>query len=187
MKSAEIAIAETKNWITNVVVGCNFCPFAARELKLDTIHYQVEAATKPQLILQTFLDECKRLDGQKEVETSLIILTNSYTGFEDYLDLVDLAEKLIEAEDYEGVYQVASFHPDYRFEGAAPDDPANFTNRSIYPMLQLLREESIEHVLKTFKDPDSIPETNIAYAQKKGFVAMEALRNACIIHDVRGI
>ena len=187
MNFAEIAITETKNWITNVVVGCNFCPFAARELKLDTIHYQVEPGVKPQIILQTFLDECKRLDESDKTETSLIILTNSYQDFEDYLDLVDLAEKLLEAEDYEGIYQVASFHPDYRFEGAAPDDPANFTNRSIYPMLQLLREESVERVLKNYKDPDSIPENNIAFAQKKGFVAMEALRNACIIQDFRGI
>jgi len=183
MNSDEIAIAETKNWITTVVAGCNFCPFVARELKLDTIYYRVESSTKPEIILQAFLDECKRLDENKSIETSLVILTNAYHNFEDYLDLVELAEELLEAEDYEGIYQVASFHPEYRFEGAAPDDPANFTNRSIYPMLHLLREESVERVLKTFKNPDSIPENNIAFAQKKGFAAMEALRNACLINN----
>ena len=132
----------------NVVIGCNFCPFAAREFKLDRIHYQPEHSAKPELILQSFLDECKRLDENPGIETSLLILTGGYRDFDDYLDLVDLAEQLIEEEDYEGIYQVASFHPDYRFAGAAPDDPANFTNRSIYPMLHLLREESIENVLK---------------------------------------
>ena len=78
---------------------------------------------------------------------------------------------------------MASFHPDYRFAEAAPDDPANFTNRSIYPMLHLLREESIERVLENFPDPDSIPSNNIAFANQKGFAAMEALRNSCIVKD----
>jgi hypothetical protein len=182
MDSTRQAITETRNWITNVVVGCNFCPFAARELKLDTIHYQVESSTKPEQVLQAFLNECKRLDENEKVETSLLILTEGYRDFDEYLELVDLAEQLIEAEDYEGIYQVASFHPDYRFAGAAPDDPSNFTNRSIYPMLHLLREESIERVLENFRDPDSIPANNIAFAQQKGFAAMEALRNACLVN-----
>ena len=180
MITEERAIIETRNWITNVVVGCNFCPFAARELKLDTIHYRVEGSAKPALILQAFLEECMRLDANPQIETTLVIITGAYQKFESYLDLVELAEKLLKKEKYEGVYQVASFHPEYRFAGAAPDDPANFTNRSIYPMLHLLREESIERVLKSFKDPDSIPERNIAFAKQKGFAAMEALRQACI-------
>jgi len=175
------AIQETKNWITDVVVGCNFCPFAGRELKLDTIRYVVEDALKPAPILQTFLDACKQMDEDRKIETTLIILTEAYKDFDKYLDLVDLSERLLEEEDYEGVYQVASFHPDYRFADAAPDDPANFTNRSIYPMLHLLREESIEFVLKTYKNPDDIPSNNIAFARQKGFAAMEALRNSCII------
>src|SRR5687768_1830196 len=102
MNSDGKAIVETRNWITNVVVGCNFCPFAGRELKLDTIHYQVEPSTKPELVLQSFLNECKRLDENEKIETSLLILTGGYHNFEDYLELVDLAEQLIEAEDYEG-------------------------------------------------------------------------------------
>jgi uncharacterized protein len=180
MVSNEQAITDTKNWITNVVVGCNFCPFAGRELKLGTIHYEVSTATDAESILQTFLLECQRLDNNEQVETSLIILTNAFQNFEDYLDLVDLAEKLIEAEDYEGVYQVASFHPEYRFAGAPDNDPANFTNRSIYPMLHILREESIERALENFDHPENIPERNIAFAKQKGYAAMEALRKACI-------
>lgn len=183
MNSEERAIIETRTWINNVVVGCNFCPFAARELKLDTIHYKVESSIKAEEILQAFLNECKRLDENEKIETSLLILTESYPDFDDYLDLVDLAEQLIEAEDYVGIYQVASFHPDYRFAGAPPDDPANFTNRSIYPMLHLLREESIERVLENFLDPDSIPSNNIEFAKSKGFAAMEALRQACVVKE----
>ena len=183
MNSEGKAIVETRNWIANVVVGCNFCPFAGRELKLDTIHYQVEPSTKTELVLQSFLNECKRLDENEKIETTVLILTGGYHNFEDYLELVDLAEQLIEAEDYEGTYQVASFHPEYRFSDAAPDDPANFTNRSIYPMLHLLREESIERVLENFSDPDTIPSNNIAHARQRGFAAMEALRNACLVKE----
>jgi hypothetical protein len=181
MNIEDKAITETRNWIANVVIGCNFCPFAAREFQNDRIHYQVENSDKAELVLQSFLDECKRLDDNPNVETSLLILTQGYKNFEDYLDLVDLAEQLLEEEDYEGIYQVASFHPDYRFADAAPDDPANFTNRSIYPMLHLLREESVEKAVENFKDADAIPDKNIAFARHKGFAAMEALRKACMI------
>jgi hypothetical protein len=182
MTGVERAITETKNWVTQVVAGCNFCPFVARELKLDTIHYQVNTSTGPEETLLALIDECKRLDANPEIETTLLILTSGYTNFDDYLDLVNLAEDLIAARNYEGIYQVASFHPDYVFAGAAPDDPANFTNRSIYPMLHLLREESIEKVLEHFPKPESIPERNISFAKQKGFAAMEALRNACKIN-----
>lgn len=183
MTNAEKAITETKNWIDRVVIGCNFCPFAAREFKKDTIHYEVEDSGNAELVLQSFLNECKRLDDNSAIETSILILPNGYHDFDDYLDLVDLAEQLIEEEDYEGIYQVASFHPDYRFADAPPDDPANFTNRSIYPMLHLLREASIEKVLEVYKDADGIPANNIAFTRKKGFAAMEALRRACIEGD----
>jgi uncharacterized protein len=178
---SERAIQETKNWIRDVVVGCNFCPFAGRVLQLDTIHYRVEGSVKPAEILQTFLDACKEMDENRKIETTLIILTEAYKNFDQYLDLVDLSERLLEEEDYEGTYQVASFHPDYRFADAAPDDPANFTNRSIYPMLHLLREESIEFVLKTYKNADDIPANNISFARQKGFAAMEALRKSCVL------
>ncbi len=179
MNAEERAIQETKNWITDVVIGNNFCPFASRVVKADTIRYRVTSSPRMEDILQTFLDECAYLDDNPEIETALLILLNSNENFDDYLELVGLAEDLIDEEDYEGVYQVASFHPAYVFAGAPPDDPANFTNRSIYPMLHLLREESIERALEKFPNPESIPDNNIAFARKKGFAALEALRKAC--------
>ncbi len=183
MNAEERAKAETKNWITDVVIGCNFCPFASRALNMDAIHYETSTSPKIEVILQALLGECERLDSNPQIETSLLILLNSNEKFDDYLELVGLAEDLLEAEDYEGVYQVASFHPDYIFAGAPPDDPANFTNRSLYPMLHLLREESIERAIEKFDDPGAIPDTNIAAARKKGYAAMEALRKACQIPD----
>lgn len=172
-------IEQTRKWITDVVIACNFCPFAAREIKRNSIHYQVEMGAGIENGLTALLNECKRLDEQPNIETILLIFPESFTDFDQYLDLVALAEKLLKKKGYEGIYQVASFHPHYRFAGAPADDPANFTNRSVYPMLHLLREESIERALKHYPDPDSIPEKNIHFARDKGIVYMKMLRDSC--------
>ncbi len=81
-------------------------------------------------------------------------------------------------DDYEGIYQFATFHPDYVFADSETDDPANFTNRSPYPMIHILREESLDAALENFVGVDEIPEKNIALARKKGLAAMQALRDA---------
>jgi uncharacterized protein len=180
METPEQIIARTKKWITDVVVGCNFCPFAAKELRQNTIHYQVELATDAETCLETFLSECRRLDEDETIETSLLILPHAFADFHEYLELVAVAEQLIEAEDYEGVYQVASFHPDYCFAGAPEDDAANYTNRSIYPMLHLLREARVEEALEKYPDPEGIPDRNIAFAQAKGLAYMRLLREQCM-------
>lgn len=173
-------IEQTRKWITDVVIACNFCPFAAREVKRNSIHYQVETGAGIENGLTALLHECKRLDDQPDIETILLIFPKAFADFNEYLDLVGLAEKLLKKKSYEGVYQVASFHPHYRFAGAPADDPANFTNRSVYPMLHLLREESIEQALKRYPDPDSIPQSNIHFARNKGITYMKMLRDSCL-------
>lgn len=173
-------IAQTRKWIEDVVVGCNFCPFAAREVKSNSIHYQVEEATEPALCLQSFLLECVRLDEQPAIATSILIFPDAFQRFDDYLDLVDLSEKLLKKSGYEGVYQVASFHPLYRFAGTAADDAANYTNRSIYPMLHLLREEQITQALTRYPNPEQIPDRNIGFARAKGAAYMHMLRESCL-------
>jgi len=179
MYTAEQVIGQTKKWITEVVAGCNFCPFVSKELKQNTIHYQVEMAVDLTRCLQSFLEECRRLDEAK-IETSLLIFPNGFKVFEDYLELAERAEKLLKKEGYEGIYQVASFHPLYIFAGAPPDDAANYTNRSVYPMLHLLREESIERALSKYPDPEQIPQRNILFAREKGIAYMKMLRDACL-------
>jgi len=109
MGNKELIIAQTKKWITDVVIACNFCPFAAREVKRGSINYVVESATDIEICLQTFIDECIRMDNDEITETSFIIYTMAVSDFGGYLDLVSLAEALIEKENYEGIYQVASF------------------------------------------------------------------------------
>lgn len=177
--SAQV-IEQTRKWITDVVIACNFCPFAAREVKRNSIHYQVETGAGLENGLTAFLQECKRLDEKPEIETSLLIFPDAFHAFDQYLDLVGLAEKLLKKKGYEGIYQVASFHPQYRFANAPVDDPANFTNRSVYPMLHLLREESIEKALKRYPEPDSIPQHNIFFARNKGMTYMKMLRDNCL-------
>lgn len=176
----EQVIERTKKWISEVVIGCRMCPFAAKEFNRGSIHYRVEIDSDMEACLRAFLEECRRLDENPSIETTLLILPDAFPDFDDYLELVEMAEALLDAEGYEGCYQVAGFHPEYRFADAPEDDPANYTNRSLYPMLHLLREESIEHVLDRYPDADAIPERNIAFAREKGLESMKALRDACL-------
>ena len=177
MNSGQV-IDRTKKWIIDVVVGCNFCPFAASVVKQQTIFYKAEENTELETCLASFVLEMKRLDNNPAIETSFLIFPNAFQQFDDYLDLVSLAEELLKREGYEGVYQVASFHPLYLFANSEENDPANYTNRSIYPMLQLLREESIDKALANYKDPENIPVRNINFAKEKGLAYMKMLRDA---------
>lgn len=173
-------IEQTANWIKSVVIGCNFCPFAAKAVLRKSIHYVVLPGANLQSGLEAFAAALLHLDAVAEVETTFIIFPDAFFGFEDYLDLVDLAEAWYASQQYEGIYQVASFHPDYCFAGAQPDDPANYTNRSIYPMLHILREDSITKALENYPDPEGIPERNIAFARQKGLLYLQLLRSACL-------
>lgn len=173
-------IAQTENWIKTVVIGCNFCPFAAKALLRKSIRYVVLHDSTLEACLEHFFEELRVLDRSTDIETTLLIFPDHFADFEAYLDLVELAESLIVDQGYEGVYQVASFHPDYCFAHAEPDDPANYTNRSIYPMLHLLREDSLTEVLEHFPDAEGIPERNIAFAKRKGLAHMQLLRAACL-------
>jgi len=176
--NSEQVIDRTKKWIIDVVIGCNFCPFAANVVKQQTIFYNVEENKELETCLASFLLEMERLDNDPAIETSFLIFPNAFQQFDDYLDLISLAEELLKRKRYEGIYQVASFHPLYLFANSDENDPANYTNRSLYPMLQLLREESIDKALENYKDPESIPARNINFAKEKGLAYMKMLRDA---------
>lgn len=178
--STEKIIQQTQNWIDRVVIGLNFCPFAARVIRHDSVRYRICSETSIDAIFRCLRDECEHLDADESTETTLVIFPTGFADFYGFLDLLEQAENaLLIDDDYEGIYQLASFHPDYLFDESAPDDPANFTNRSPYPMLHFLRESSIDAALETFDRADEIPEKNIATARKKGLAAMRALREAC--------
>lgn len=178
--TAEQIIAQTKKWIADVVIGCNLCPFAAKVVNQKTVFYKVDSSTLPESCLETFLAEITRLDNDGTIETSILILPNALKDFRDYLDMVSVAEKLLKKNGYDGIYQIASFHPLYKFADSLSNDAADYTNRSIYPMLHILRETSIDKALENYNDPESIPDRNINFTREKGIVYMKMLRDSCI-------
>ncbi|MFT4942033.1 MAG: hypothetical protein ACI88A_005107, partial [Paraglaciecola sp.] len=137
-------ISATQNWVSQLVVKYNICPFARREVERGSIRYCQAEDAKCESVLQTLLEECRILDANNELETTLLILPSGYEGFYGFLDLLDMANDLLELEGYEGVYQLANFHPDYCFADEVQNAPSNYTNRSPYPTLHLIRETSME-------------------------------------------
>ncbi len=178
-QSTEHTIANTQTWLKAVVIGHNFCPFAQRELEQNRTRFSINQSQDWENGLQQLISECLLLDANPAIATTLIIFSHNLGHFDDYLDFLAVAEQLLHAQGYNGTYQLASFHPDYCFEGASDDDPANFTNRSPYPMLHLLREDSLATALSHYPQAELIPERNIALARQLGLAKMQALLKAC--------
>jgi hypothetical protein len=175
----ERIIAQTKKWIVDVVVGCNFCPFALREVKRDSIQFEVIDGNRT-MVLEALSAAFKKMDAADSIETMFLILPSNFTRFDDYLKMVQGAEGLLRKEGYESVYQVATFHPGYLFAGSGLNDAANYTNRSPYPMLHILREDSVSRAIDSYPDTNKIPEKNTAFARGKGLAYMQRLRAACM-------
>ncbi len=172
---SEQIIAETKKWIADVVVGCNFCPFAAKELKRGSIYYEVLAGASTTTTLEAVFILLRLLDDNNNIETAFLILPDSFLSFDVYLSLVERAEQMLGKENYEGIYQVASFHPQYLFAGSTNDDPSNYTNRSPYAMLHFLRENSVSKAVDSYPAIHEVPERNIAFTKEKGLRYMQQL------------
>lgn len=166
--AASVEVDATKQWLDEIIIGLNFCPFAKKEFVNNTICYFPSAAEQVKPALQMFVEQCHYLQKHDEIETTLIIFTEGFRRFDRYLDLVDYANDLLIDSGFEGVFQLATMHPEYCFADDDFDEASNFTNRSPYPMLHLIREASMERVLAVYKDPEKIPEQNIALAQQKG-------------------
>jgi len=175
------ALAETRAWVERAVIGLQLCPFAKAPQVKGQVRYVVSEAVDADALLIDLVDELKLLAAAPadRIETTLLVHPRAFTDFEDHNDFLEIAEAALVALDLEGVIQIASFHPHYRFAGSEPDDIANATNRSPYPTLHLLREESIERALATFADPDSIFEANIATMERLGPDGWASLQRAC--------
>ncbi|EKO3865648.1 DUF1415 domain-containing protein [Vibrio harveyi] len=159
------AITEQVNqWLNDVVIGLNLCPFAAKPQRNKQIKIFVSEALQEEALLEDILLQLIELSNTEpeKLETTLVVAPNMLQDFWDYNFFIDWVEGLIKQQDWEGIFQVATFHPDYCFGGAEPEDDENLTNRSPYPVFHLIREESMEKVLKHYPDPESIPDTNIA-------------------------
>ncbi len=172
-------ITATQTWLKTIIIDYSLCPFAKRELDRGSIYFSVNHETDIERCLLDLLSEFERLNTDDGIETSLLIYAEAFKDFDDYLDFLELAEAVLSDQDYEGIYQLASFHPDYRFEGAPKDDPANYTNRSPYPMIHILRETSLEKAIDSYPNPEQIPERNIELMRELGIAKVQSLLAAC--------
>ena len=177
--NADEIITQTKCWIRSVVIECNFCPFAKRELERNSIRYAICDAIELEFCLERVFEECVFLDANDAVETTLVIFSKSFKTFDEFLNCVEIAEQLLIQQGYEGLYQLASFHPDYCFAESDSDDAANYTNRSPFPMLHLLRESNLEKAVANYPDAENISKRNVDNARALGFEAMKAKLDKC--------
>ncbi len=175
--STEEIIAATKHWLEAAVIGLELCPFAKAVHTQGLIRYAVSSADTPELLLADLLRELQTLAAADpaEVETTLLIHPEALPDFLDYNDFLDVAEAAIEDLGLTGVIQIASFHPHYQFAGTEPDDIENYTNRSPYPILQLLLESSVERAVAAYPDTSRIFERNIETLRRLGLEGWKRL------------
>jgi hypothetical protein len=175
----EAVSSSTRCWLENTVIGLNLCPFARRELESGRVRFAVTQADSEAALVAALHDELQRLEANANIETTLLIHPRVLQEFHDYNDFLAVADGLIVDLGLEGEYQVASFHPDYQFADTDADDVENYTNRSPYPILHLLREASLTRAVANYPDTDNIPRRNIEMTEKLGKEKMQALLNDC--------
>jgi uncharacterized protein len=155
-------LAATRHWLTRAVIGLNLCPFAKSVHVKQQIRYAISEARDLEGVLTDLETELKALDAADpaQTDTTLLILPHALADFLDFNDALHFADRLLGQLRLEGTLQIASFHPQYQFEGTHPDDIENYTNRAPYPILHLLREASIERAVEAFPDAADIYERN---------------------------
>ena len=170
MPDKDQVIADTRAWVDKAVIGLNLCPFAKAVQVKGQVRYVVSEASTPEQLIYDLAAELNRLHDTpaEEVDTTLLIHPQVLTDFLDYNDFLEAADALVEEIGLEGEIQVASFHPNYQFEGTAPDDITNYSNRSPYPTLHLLREDSIDRAVEAFPEAEAIFETNMKTLETLG-------------------
>ncbi len=170
-------VVATQRWLERAVIGLNLCPFAKSVHVKRQIRYVVSEATTPEALADDLQRELEFLAeaSTDAVDTTLLIHPQVLTDFLDFNDFLDVADGIVDELELDGILQVASFHPQFQFEGTEPDDITNYTNRAPYPTLHLLREESVERAVAAFPDELAIAETNIGTLEKLGLDGWKAL------------
>jgi hypothetical protein len=173
--------ALTRAWLEQAVIGLNLCPFAKGPYLRNRVRIVVTPASTPDDLLNTLSDELQHLAGTSpdEVETTLIVHPNVLHDFLDFNDFLDVADGLLQHLDLEGVFQIASFHPDFQFAATEPDDIGNATNQSPFPTLHLIRESSLESAIDSYGNTDAIFEANISCLKKMGPLGWDQLMQRC--------
>lgn len=176
MKDDEV-IAQTKVWLEKAVIGLNLCPFAKGVHIKNQIRYVVSQATTAEALVKDLMAELEVLAeaNPEKIDTTLLIHPYVMQDFLDYNDFLEVADATVEELDLDGILQVASFHPDYQFDDAGPDDIENYTNRAPFPTLHLLREDSIDKAVEAFPEAEQIYEKNMQTLRALGHEAWKKL------------
>ena len=166
-------------WIERFVVGHNLCPFARREMENQTVRIVLSEATSELDLLARLREELELLDLDDAIETTVLIHPHVLEDFFEFNQFLDECERLLVLLDREGVYQIASFHPQYQFADTEPEDAENYSNRSPYPMLHILRERSVEKAVADYPDIDNVPARNLQTLESLGREQLEEMWRAC--------
>ena len=177
--SADRVIAATRNWVEKAVIGLRLCPFAASPYLRGLVRYRVSEQRSPEGLAEELAQELLHLAAADPLlcETSLLIHPYVLGDFLDYNQFLDQADAAVEALGLKGELQIASFHPAYQFAGSAPNDVENYSNRSPYPMLHLLREPSVRRAVATFLEVNEIGNRNMATLRELGAAGLRKLLN----------
>ena len=169
--------ADVRRWLERAVIGLNLCPFAKAVYARQQVRIVVSDATTERALLEQLGEEMALLrDTPSEtIDTTLLVHPQVLQDFLDYNDFLDTADALVEAMELDGVLQVASFHPHYQFADTEPDDAENLTNRAPYPILHLLREDSVDRAVAAYPEPDAIIERNVATMRELGIEGFRKL------------
>lgn len=178
--TTEFMAQAMQHWVSDVIVKYNFCPFARAEVERNAVRYQQSAVTRLDDAMAELLLQCQYLDANPQVATTLLSFAPGFSDFYDFLDLIAMADRLIAMEGYEGVYQIAHFHPQYCFADADTDDAENYSNRAPFATLHIIREADMAQALEHYDEPESIPERNIAFAERKGAAFWQNLLQQCM-------
>lgn len=174
-----IVIKTVRRWVDTVVVELNLCPFVKRELINNKVRFITTNADTEEHLLEVLQTELESLSKDVAVETTLLIHPEVLEDFYDYNEFLNLADNLLVEMNLEGVYQIASFHPNYQFGGTDPNDVGNYTNRSPYPMLHLLREDSLTKAIEKYPDVGQIPLRNVELMNSLGQDKLSEIMRGC--------
>jgi len=166
-------IQQTKNWISQIVIDLQLCPFASAPFNTNNIDYTVIPRSDITKHLHQIANSYIALEKDTDIETQLLIFPDAYQDFEDYLDVLYLANQILDDLKYTGIFQLASFHPSYRFADSSETDAANYSNRSPYPMLHVLREKSLEKAIANHPNVEQIPRENTNRLNEIGYSKMQ--------------
>lgn len=184
--SVETIIARTKCWIEQTVVEFNLCPFARKPFEADQVRYVVTEVMDSNALLDDLHKELELLRNTdpQQIETTVLIHPNVLNDFFAYNDFLSVVDMHLQQCGFEGEFQVASLHPGYQFADADIDAAENYTNRSPYPVLHLLRESSLSHALSGYARPERIPERNIRITEKLGAEKLRSILKDCMQIEV---